>query len=526
MDDIKDKLLDFQVKHVRDLQSAIKSNLCVVDASDTGTGKTYCALALCKLEKLTPLVICPKSVISSWMSVAKIMDVEMLGVSNYELIKGCKFYDKDMNIVDCGFIDKYIMSNKEIELLKLSSKSKKINKESYMCQFPKDTVVIFDEAHRCKNHKTINSRFLISVAESRTKIMLLSATIIDKIECFKPFGVVFGLYDDKKKYLLWMKAQLKLVKERNKLLNKEKDNTDIRALQLHIIHKTMFPYRGSRMKISELGEKFPKNQIMANCYYSDNHDEINKLYDVINTALKELKNRETRAEGLGKLIIARVKIEVFKVPIIIDLCQEALDNDNSVAIFVNFKEAMNMIALHFDCDCLVHGEQTLEERNYAIERFQKNESKIIICIIQAGGVGISLHDLHGRPRMSIISPSWTAQDMVQAFGRIHRAGAKTPSIQKIVYIAKTYEEDVCKLMKEKIENINTINNGILLPFEIDTENLQVLEQELKPEDIKITLERKIEVNQNVELEEDLEEEKPKVKNKKINKYVKINKPLS
>lgn len=49
----------------------------------------------------------------------------------------------------------------------------------------------------------------------------------------------------------------------------------------------------------------------------------------------------------------------------------------------------------------------------------------------------------------------------------------------------------------------------MLPFEIDTENLQVLEQELKPEDIKITLERKIEVNQNVELEEDLEEEKPK-----------------
>ena len=56
-------------------------------------------------------------------------------------------------------------------------------------------------------------------------------------------------------------------------------------------------------------------------------------------------------------------------------------------------------------------------------------------MIQAGGVGVSLHDLHGgHPRMSIISPTWSGQDLKQVLGRIHRAGSKTPAIQKIVFV--------------------------------------------------------------------------------------------
>ena len=33
-----------------------------IDASDTGTGKTYCALSIAKKLNLKPLIICPKSV--------------------------------------------------------------------------------------------------------------------------------------------------------------------------------------------------------------------------------------------------------------------------------------------------------------------------------------------------------------------------------------------------------------------------------------------------------------------------------
>ena len=62
---IKEKLLKYQIEHTKNLINIIKKNKTCLDASDTGTGKTYCAIALCKQLNLKPFIICPKSVISS-----------------------------------------------------------------------------------------------------------------------------------------------------------------------------------------------------------------------------------------------------------------------------------------------------------------------------------------------------------------------------------------------------------------------------------------------------------------------------
>jgi len=131
------------------------------------------------------------------------------------------------------------------------------------------------------------------------------------------------------------------------------------------------------------------------------------------------------------------------------------------------------LAHHLKEDCsIICGDQSVDERTYNIENFQSNKTKIIISIIQAGGVGISLHDLHGRPRMSIISPSWSGTDVVQCLGRIHRAGSKSPALQRIVYIAKTYEEEICKTLGKKLATLSAINDGDLVGPKIVTERLK------------------------------------------------------
>ena len=63
--------------------------------------------------------------------------------------------------------------------------------------------------------------------------------------------------------------------------------------------------------------------------------------------------------------------------------------------------------------------------------------------------------------MSIISPTWSGQDIKQALGRIHRAGSKSPAIQKIIFCAKTCEEQVSKTVKSKLINISAINDNDL-----------------------------------------------------------------
>ncbi|VBB18867.1 DEXDc helicase [Yasminevirus sp. GU-2018] len=481
------KLLKYQLPHFYQLEEILRTQNCALDASDTGTGKTYVAIALAHILGRKPFIICPKSVIPNWLNVAKALGVELFGIANYELIKGCKYYIStstnqstdgsfgglsSLEKVDCPYMDVYDIVNPKDENKKDGEPKRTV--KDYKFSLPSDVLVIFDEAHRCKNHKTITSRLLLSIYRSKCKMLLLSATISDKIDCFRPFGVVFGFYDDMKKFKMWITRTKKAreIEYRNQQLTSDQ-------ITLDIIHSKIFPEFGSRMKIKDLGSMFPSNQVLSQAYMSNNKEEIQEQYDLIEEAFRDLKEKETRSEGLGKLIRARMKIEMLKVPIMLDIIEEALDSNYSVVVFVNYKETMNYLAHYFETESLIHGDQTMEERQESIDNFQANKTKIIICIIQAGGVGISLHDVHGgHPRMSVISPTWSGQDMQQALGRIHRAGSKSPAMQRIVFCAETYEETICTLIQKKMTNISGINDRDLIGPKFTEELYEEIEKDL------------------------------------------------
>lgn len=461
------KLLNYQIPHAEQMKESIRGSKCVLDASDTGTGKTYVAISICKDLDYSPFVICPKSVIPNWLDVAKKFGIKLFGIANYELLKGCKYYTENYEKVECPYMD-IIQTN-----VGTGDKAKMVKRFQFM--LPINTMVIFDEAHRCKNHKSITSQMLRDINRCQCKIMLLSATISDKVQCFKPFGEVFGFYDDMKKYNMWMRK----AKTATKVYYSKKNYTSDQII-LDIIHNRIFPAHGSRMRISELGDMFPRNQVTYQSYMCENKDKVQEQYEIIREAFQDLRDKEIRSSALGKLIRARMKVEMFKMPIILDIVAEALDSNYSVVIFVNYRESMEYLAHYFETDCLIHGDQTLEERQDSIDTFQSNKSNIIISIIQAGGVGISLHDIHGgHPRMSVISPTWSGQDMMQALGRIHRAGAQSPALQRIVYCSETYEEEICKLIEAKMINITALNDKNFLGPNIGEEEFKELEPDLE-----------------------------------------------
>ena len=489
-DEITKKLLSFQVAHVYQLMEVLRVKNRVIDASDTGTGKTYCAIATCALLKLTPFIICPKSVISNWHNVCREFEVTYLGISNYEMLKGGKYYTENYEKVKCPYMDidviplndKVIKNEKKeeeqinkqdiikpINTKELSKKKKFIQqyKTNYNFYLPTNTLIIFDEAHRCKNWSSQISSLLVAMSKSNSKIMMLSATLTDKVDCFKPFGIVLGLYTSLDGYRPWIKSQEII----NKI--KYKNIEDEQSKRLHIIHNTIFPYFGSRLKISELGDLFPSNNITANAYYLDEHEKVEAIYKEINEELENLSKLEENSKGLGILIRARMRIEMLKVSLFMDLAQEGIDNNYSVVIFVNYIGTLEYLCYHMKVDCIIKGGQTMEDRDSMIKNFQSNKKKVIIVMQQAGGVGISLHDIHGgHPRMSIISPSWSGYETRQTLGRIHRAGSKTPAIQKLVYVAQTYEEEIAKIIQTKLRTIDALNDG-----DFDDDKLNVVELE-------------------------------------------------
>lgn len=440
-DPIFNQLLSYQIPHVLQLYETIQHENCIIDASDTGTGKTYMTLVLAKILNYKPFIICPKSVIYNWSSVANNLNIELLGISNYESIKSSKYYYNNI-LTRCNYI-------------------KKNDIESFDVNFPDNTLIVFDEAHRCKNYESQTSNLLVAIKKNikKNKIILLSATITDKIKCFRPFGILFGFYNNIDQFKQWIC---------NKSKNSENKNHGF------IINKEIFPRFGSRIKIRELGDLFPNNQIIAQSYNCINVDEINEQYNLIIRAFEEYKLKQANAKcPLTVILYARMKIELYKIPIMIDIVEDAIESNYSVVIFVCFKETLNKLAAHFNTTCLIYGGQTIDERINNIDNFQNNRSNIIISMISAGGVGISLHDLHGNhPRISVINPSWNSIELKQSLGRIHRAGSQSAALQKIIYCANTCEDKICEIINEKLKNIDTINDGDLVKTEILNELLQ------------------------------------------------------
>lgn len=153
------------------------------------------------------------------------------------------------------------------------------------------------------------------------------------------------------------------------------------------------------------------------------------------------------------------------------MIEEHLENGLSVAVFVNFRSTLEDLAEHFPGAALVWGEQQgaggMRAREQAIDAFQSNKTRLILLTNQAGGASISLHDLDGNfPRVGLICPTYSANDLKQVLGRLHRAGGKSKSLQRIIYAAGTVENKVCQSVAKKLAALATLNDGDLAETDI------------------------------------------------------------
>jgi superfamily II DNA or RNA helicase len=166
---------------------------------------------------------------------------------------------------------------------------------------------------------------------------------------------------------------------------------------------------------------------------------------------------------------ARRRSELLKVPFFVDTMEDLYDEGKSVVLFVNFQDTVDAIVKRLekmkkfkDTIGYIVGGQHHKTRQKDIEDFNADKKRIMVVNIKAGGVGISLHDLNGNhARASIISPNFSAFELVQALGRVWRQGGKTKSFQNIVYAAGTIEEKACHRVQFRMNNLSTLNDADL-----------------------------------------------------------------
>ncbi len=213
--EVETRLYDYQVYHVQKLVDSLSKNKVALDLSDTGCGKTYCSIAVCKQLNLIPIIICPKSIISNWLKISLLFGVRPLFICNYETLRNGKYY-KDGKRINCPYLV-WKKKDKIFEWKKLS----------------KNNIIIFDEGHFCKSKSTLNGKLLISSLNYNK--LILSATLVDDMKSFEIFTYVLGWCNNLRRTKKYLQSETRNFKS------------------FQYINSKIYPKFGSRISIKELG---------------------------------------------------------------------------------------------------------------------------------------------------------------------------------------------------------------------------------------------------------------------------------
>lgn len=414
------------------LLSALHSHGAALDSSDTGTGKTLKAVEIARSLGCNAFVVCPKVVVPSWRSAFEEQGVNVLEVINYEKLR-------------TG-----------------NTPWVKRNRQSMEWSLPEGSLVIFDEVHKSKGVKSLNSKLLCSAKSQGFRVLMLSATAAKDPRDLKAIGYALGLHK-LRDFWAWAKRFGVTFDTFGSAQFPDKSRGNLKKL-----NELIYPGRGHRLTREDMGDHFTQTSISTEGLDFGDSAKIEKLCADLEDELEVL---DTRREGDGDKPIAltrilrlRQQIELLKVPDIVEMVNDEVDTGKHVAVFVNFSDTLDAIERRMKLPFVfIRGGQSSEERTSAIERFQSDEVPVILANIAAGGVGVSLHDVNGNhPRISLISPTYNAEDWSQTLGRIDRLGGMSESVQRVLVAARTIEEKVSSAMIKKSENISLLHEKPVL----------------------------------------------------------------
>lgn len=455
------KLLPYQPIAVRHIVQSIIDNGAAIDSSDTGLGKTYVALASARELSLTPYIICKIAGMSSWVKVCKFMGIKPGMITNWEQIKTGKLKVNGKSILTRK--KSYYTSNLENMSKKFGGTVELIeykNRYEYEWHLPAGGILIFDEAHVASN-MTSQNYALWNASKGRASISC-SATFADRPSRLKGvFNLLRIKHEDE--FDDWLLR-------RGHFLNQHNVVESLTALDdMKQINKILYPKYGYRLSYDDPDVKafFPEVIIQTHIVSLGTKLTVqqNAEYEAMLKKVAEYKEAGKQAQVLVADLRYRQSAELFKADTLVDMITEYMDAGLCPVVFVNFRETLAYLAKTLKTKSLIFGEQNRYkiDRDKVVDDFQTGKSRLILCMVEAGGQSLSLHDVNGTGRrISLICPTYNPITLKQICGRTRRAGSKSTPIIKLVYAGDTIEEKVAERVNEKIDNIHALNDGDLM----------------------------------------------------------------
>jgi len=323
----------------------------------------------------------------------------------------------------------------------------------------KDTIIIFDESHAMKNRSSARFKHGKDASDKAGGVMYATATPGDK-----PLHIAHlaraGVFGNAGTTQTYEKLGMKLTEQRihgGKTITVWKVDPKV-------------GYKECARRMTGLFDQMTKDGLMVKRELSmdgvgfqtdhtalsdDQHVEIQKVHDDV---FAKTGNKAVA------LMAARLHQEPMKIPAAVSSIQEELAAGRSPVLFLGrvndigdadeesddadkalaatghtsegtakaLKRALMEAGIAEADIGELHGgaaSTTPAAKKKTMEAFQANRSKVMIATIQSGGTGINLDDTTGdRPRTLIMmTPPFTANDMAQAVGRIHRLNTASDS---------------------------------------------------------------------------------------------------
>ena len=380
--------MGFELKpHQKEAVERIKKTYQLILADEMGLGKTATILKATRdtwvgyAGKKKILVVCPASLKKNWQK-------EIVEWSGWP-------FKQELDKIQCG---PHIITNYE-------------RLKNFVEPAEKGLIgtVIFDEAHYLKNPKSQRFYYAERIAARAEKKFLLTGTpmvsgpcdlapLLDILGVLPLFGGYEGFYkrycDPSFNGYGW---------DYTGASNKEELK---RKLKPYIIRRTK----------KEVGIGLPKKSIvdvpMIECKqpYADSLQEIEAQFRTVN----------------------RVKYAPA-----VKFINDLLEKGERPVVFLHHRSLMARLKETFKDSVQIYGGQSVEDRNDAVEKFQKGEVPVILCSLQASATGLTLTSSRVAVFMEYL---WSPSVSKQAQDRVHRISQTRDVTIYNLYCPKSIEE--------------------------------------------------------------------------------------
>lgn len=485
------KLRPHQPAHVELLLGCLQRRGAVLDRSETGTGKTHCALVAAKLLDTVPIVIGPKAARMGWEDAGKIQGVDFEYV-NYELARTVKLTDAEKRRRD-----EWVKANKELiskiralpqpedakpptpEKIWLEAHPEvwrtvqtewltehKHGQGSYLKWKNNYDLMIFDEVHRCASvGPTLNRKMLIAAKRQAGKLLTLSATAAESPLQMCALGYALGLHTLSKQSPMgkttWMDFLWRYYCKPGVFggFNWTDDPEEQRDAMLRL--NARLSDRSAGMKKAEI-PGFPKNQIEVMLLEDESgkaRELVERLHEIYTHRKTQAAEAAAKSNAMVEGIREKQALEILMVPALANLAVDYV-RTSRVIFFVTYRQTREELVFALEKAGLntafIDGTNTEEERRDILRRFARDQIETLVVNSFAGGESLNLQG--PMPRTTFILPVESGRQAEQITGRAHRDGG-ADALQFFCYFAGTRQEVVANRMRAKQMNLKLLNDG-------------------------------------------------------------------